>query len=42
MNSKFRVNNFVTTFEFIEENDEIGTTHFIANETSFVIEKLRI
>ena len=41
MNSKFRVNNFVTTFEFIEENDEIGTTHFIANETSFVIDETK-
>ena len=41
MNSKFRINNFVTTFEFIEENDEIGTTHFFANETSFKIDENR-
>ena len=37
LNSKFKINNFVSTFEFIEENDEIGTTHFIANETSLKI-----
>ena len=34
LNSKFKINNFVSTFEFIEEGDEIGNTHFIANETS--------
>ena len=36
-NSKFSVNNFISIFEFIEENDEIGTTHFISNETSLKI-----
>ena len=35
INSKIKINNFVSTFEFIEEGDEIGNTHFIANETSF-------
>ena len=38
MNTKFKINNFVSTFEFIEENDEIGSTHFIANETSLKID----
>ena len=35
LNSKIKINNFVSTFEFIEEGNEIGNTHFIANETSF-------
>ena len=30
------MNNFITTFEFIEENDEIGKESFLANETSYV------
>ena len=34
INSKIKINNFVSTFEFIEEGDQIGNTHFIANETS--------
>ena len=34
LNSKIKINNFVSTFEFIEEGDQIGNTHFIANETS--------
>ena len=34
INSKIKINNFVSTFEFIEEGDQIGKTHFIANETS--------
>ena len=37
LSSKFSINNFVSTFEFIEENDEIGSTHFISNETSLKI-----
>ena len=36
INSTFKVNNFITTFEFIEENDEIGKESFLANETSYV------
>ncbi len=37
IDSKFTINNFVSTFEFIEEHDEIGTTHFVSNETSLKI-----
>tara|TARA_B100001057_G_scaffold400856_1_gene412203 strand:+ start:914 stop:3310 length:2397 start_codon:yes stop_codon:yes gene_type:complete len=37
IDSKFTINNFVSTFEFIEEHDEIGTTHFVSNETSFKV-----
>ncbi len=33
LNSKIEINNFVSTFEFIEETDIIGSTHFLANET---------
>ena len=38
MNTELKINNFVSTFEFIEESDEIGSTHFIANETSLEID----
>ena len=37
LNSKFTINNFVSSFEFVEENDEIGTNHFLSNETSWKI-----
>ena len=37
IDSKFTINNFVSTFEFVEEHDEIGTTHFVSNETSLKI-----
>ena len=35
INSTFKVNNFVSSFEFIEENNDIGSDSFIANETSY-------
>ena len=38
IDSTFKVNNFVTSFEFIEENNDIGNESFIANETSFKID----
>ncbi len=34
LNSKIKINNFVSTFEFTEEADIIGNTHFFANETT--------
>ncbi|MDA9653343.1 hypothetical protein N9T29_00300 [Candidatus Pelagibacter sp.] len=37
--SKFKINNFVTSFEFFEENDLLGDQSFIANETSFKIDE---
>ena len=37
INSTFKVNNFVSSFEFIEENNDIGSDSFIANETSYKI-----
>ncbi len=33
--STFSVNNFVTTFEFLEENNEIGSESYQLNETSY-------
>ena len=33
--NKFTVNNFVTTFEFLEENNEIGSESYLSNETSY-------
>ena len=37
IDTKFTINNFISTFEFVEEHDEIGTTHFVSNETSLKI-----
>jgi len=37
--SNFKINNFVTSFEFIEENNDIGNDSFFANETSYTIDK---
>ena len=36
--SNFKINNFVTSFEFLEENNDIGNDSFIANETSLAID----
>ncbi len=33
--STFSINNFVTTFEFLEENNEIGSESYLSNETSY-------
>ena len=33
--STFSVNNFITSFEFLEENNEIGSQSFLSNETSY-------
>ncbi len=37
MKSNFRINNFVTSFEFIEEKNDIGKESFISNETSLTL-----
>jgi len=34
VSSNFKINNFVTKFEFLEENNEIGDESFISNESS--------
>jgi LPS-assembly protein len=33
--STLSINNFITSFEFLEENDEIGSESFLSNETSY-------
>ena len=35
--STLSVNNFVTTFEFLEENNEIGSASYLLNETSLAL-----
>jgi len=35
ISSKINVNNFVTTFEFLEENNNLGTDSFVSNETTY-------
>ena len=37
--STFKVNNFVSSFEFIEENNNIGQEHFVSNETSYNLDE---
>jgi len=39
MSSTFKVNNFISTFEFLEENDLIGDNSYISNETSIAIDE---
>ncbi len=33
--STISINNFITTFEFLEENNEIGSKSYLSNETSY-------
>ena len=35
VNAQFRVNNFLTSFKYIEENDNIGDQHYLTNRTSY-------
>jgi LPS-assembly protein len=35
--TEFSINNFVTSFNFIEERNEIGSTHLISNNTEYKI-----
>ena len=37
VNSTLSINNFVTTFEFLEENNDIGSKSYLANETSYAL-----
>ena len=38
LNSKFKVNNFVTEFNYLEQSGDIGTSHFISNTTSYEVD----
>ena len=40
--TSFKLNNFISSFEFIEENNSIGNESFIANETSYKIDDNKI
>jgi LPS-assembly protein len=35
ISSEIKVNNFITTFEFLEENNNLGNDSFVSNETSY-------
>ena len=35
LDAQFTVNNFITSFKYLEENDNIGEAHYIQNNTSF-------
>ena len=34
-----KINKFVTTFEFLQEDDEIGTENYYSNETMLILDK---
>ena len=38
IDSTLSINNFVTTFEFLEENNELGSTTYLLNETSLALD----
>ena len=35
--STLSINNFITTFEFLEENNALGSTSYLLNETSLAL-----
>jgi len=37
--SEISINNFITTFNFIEQRNEIGSTHLLSNVTEYKIDK---
>ena len=37
LNATISINNFVTTFNFIEQRNEIGSTHLLSNVTEYQI-----
>ena len=39
LSSKFKVNNFVTEFNYLEQSGEIGTSHFISNTTTYEVDE---
>lgn len=39
LSSSFRINNFITKFEFLEENNFVGQESFISNETKLDFNK---
>jgi LPS-assembly protein len=39
INTEIEINNFITTFNFIEQRNEIGTTHAISSSLEYTIDK---
>ena len=39
LNTSLSVNNFVTSFEYLEERGEIGTKSYIKNQTKYLFDK---
>ncbi|MDA7719089.1 organic solvent tolerance protein [Candidatus Pelagibacter sp.] len=39
--TEFSINNFVTTFNYIEDRNELGSTHLISNETEYKVDDNR-
>ncbi len=39
LNTEFSINNFVTSFNYIEQREELGTSHVISNTTSYNIDE---
>ena len=37
LDARFTVNNFITSFKYLEENDNVGDENYIQNNTSFKI-----
>ena len=35
ISSEISINNFITEFNYLEESNEIGSTHYIANKTTY-------
>jgi len=35
INTEFKINNFLTTFDYIETRNKLGSTHIISNETEY-------
>ena len=38
INTEIKINNFLTTFNYIENRNELGSTHLLSNETSYKID----
>ena len=39
--TEISINNFVTTFNYIEDRNELGSTHLISNETEYKVDDNR-
>ena len=39
LNSEISINNFVTNFEYLEQRNEVGSSHILSNKTSYNFDK---